>query len=171
MRNFSMVLAVSDSDILIHLTKLNQLNLLKEQFSRIYISEIVYNESVIQGISREKKDAYTIQEFIETGQIITEKINEKDIKSIINKHNIHKGESSILALASKYEVDYCMTNEIRVRNVMKSEGFKVVGTLGIILMAFNTRLIDKKSCLKVLQNIEANSNEFRFHPRLIQKVI
>ena len=37
-----MDLAVSDSDVLIHLAKLNQLKLLKAQFSKIYISNIIY---------------------------------------------------------------------------------------------------------------------------------
>ncbi len=45
-----MVLAVIDSDVLIHLAKLNQLDLLKVQFSQIFISEIIYNETVVQGI-------------------------------------------------------------------------------------------------------------------------
>lgn len=46
-----MDIAVSDSDVLIHIAKLNLLNLLKGQFSKIIISEIVYNECVTQGIS------------------------------------------------------------------------------------------------------------------------
>lgn len=45
-----MVLAVSDSDVLIHFAKLNQLKLLKNQFSKIFLSEIVYSETISEGI-------------------------------------------------------------------------------------------------------------------------
>jgi predicted nucleic acid-binding protein len=59
----------------------------------------------------------------------------------MNKYNIHLGESSIIALAEKKRVDYCITNEIKVRNAMKSEGYDVVGTLGIILKACRQNMI------------------------------
>ncbi len=89
----------------------------------------------------------------------------------MRKYNIHKGESSIITLAEKNQVDYCITNEIKVRNAIKSEGFKVVGTLGIILKAFNLNKIDKKLCLKLLKHLKSKPKEFRFHPKLISRVI
>lgn len=38
-----MDLAVSDANVLIHLAKLDQLELLKELFSKILISDIIYS--------------------------------------------------------------------------------------------------------------------------------
>ena len=55
MRKFNMDLAVINADILIHLAKLNQLNLLKTQFSKILITDTIYNETVIQGLNAKKK--------------------------------------------------------------------------------------------------------------------
>ncbi|MGV9141863.1 MAG: hypothetical protein ACOC1X_02885 [Promethearchaeota archaeon] len=43
-----------DADVLIHLAKLNQLNLLKTQFSKILITDTIYNETVIQGLNAKK---------------------------------------------------------------------------------------------------------------------
>ncbi|KKL12867.1 hypothetical protein LCGC14_2531480 [marine sediment metagenome] len=165
-----MVLAVIDSDVLIHLAKLNQLDLLKVQFSQIFISEIIYNETVVQGINTKRKDAQILQDFIKTDFIQVEEISRQKTIEIMGKYNIHKGESSIIALAEKNQVDYCITNEIKVRNTIKSEGFKVVGTLGIILKAFNLNKIDKKLCLKLLKHLKSEPKEFRFHPKLISRV-
>ena len=143
-----MVLAVSDSDVLIHLAKLGLLKLLKYQFSNIYISETVYDETVVQGLTSQKKDAKDLQKFFKLELISIEKVNTQLIEEIIQKHHIHKGESSIIVLAKKYNVDYCLTNEIKVRNVVKSENFQVIGTLGIILKAHSIGKIKRQNCLK-----------------------
>jgi len=50
-----MDLAVINADVLIHLAKLNQLNFLKTQFSKILITDTIYNETVIQGLNAKKK--------------------------------------------------------------------------------------------------------------------
>ena len=93
------------------------------------------------------------------------------IIEIMKKYSIRKGESSILALAKEYNINYCLSNEIKVRNIFKLEGFKEVGTLGIILKAFNISNINKDKCIELLNNIQANSKEFRFHSKLIDEVI
>ena len=166
-----MDIAVSDSDVLIHLAKLNQLILLNKQFTRIFVSGFVYNETIVQGIKLQKQDANILKEFIQADLILVKKVEQVKIIDIMKKHSIHKGESSILALAKEYNINYCLSNEIKVRNIFKSEGFKVVGTLGIILKAFNIGNINKDKCIELLNNIQANSKEFRFHPKLINKVI
>ena len=50
----------------IHFAKLNQLKLFKNQFSTIYLSEIVYNETVSDGIRLQKEDAFVIKKYITT---------------------------------------------------------------------------------------------------------
>lgn len=75
-----MDLAVSDSDVLIHLAKLNQLKLLKAQLSKIYISNIIYNKTIGQGLASQKKDAYYLQKFFKSDLISIE-----EVKSRINK--------------------------------------------------------------------------------------
>ncbi|TXT63239.1 MAG: hypothetical protein BAJALOKI3v1_410035 [Promethearchaeota archaeon] len=57
MRKLIMVLAVIDSDVLIHLAKLNKLEFLRQQYSNIFITKTIYNETVIQGIKTQKDDA------------------------------------------------------------------------------------------------------------------
>lgn len=166
-----MDLAVSDSDVLIHLSKINQLELLQNQFSKIYISNIIYNETVVQGITLQKKDAFILKEFIQSGLILIKKVEAEKIIEIMERNHIHEGESSIIALAKEFKVNYCLTNEIKVRKIIRSEGFKVVGTLGIILKSYNLGQVDKKDCINLLKNIQSSSREFRFHPKLINKVI
>ena len=166
-----MVSAVSDSDVLIHLAKLNQLNLLKNQFSVIYLSEIVYSETVSDGIKMQKEDASTIKKFIESEEIISiKKAETEKINDIIKKHHIHKGEASIIALAKELKIEHCLTNEIKVRKIIKAEGLKVIGTLGIILKAFKINDIDNRQTLNLLDTIHNNSEEYRIHPKLIEKI-
>ncbi|MBD3256684.1 MAG: hypothetical protein GF383_16440, partial [Candidatus Lokiarchaeota archaeon] len=146
-----MVLAVIDSDVLIHLAKLNQLELLKTQFSQIFISETIYDETVVKGLSTGKKDAQHLNEFIKQDFIKIEKASIEKTIEIMNIYKIHRGESSIFNLAEKMKVDYFISNEIKLRNAIKTEGFKVVGTLGIILKAFTLHSIKKKKMFKYIK--------------------
>lgn len=166
-----MDLAVSDANVLIHLAKLDQLELLKELFSNILISDIIYSESVTLGKLSNKKDSFILEDYIQKGLIIVKEVPTEEIKTIMNKYNIHDGESSVIALAKKNDINYCLTNEIKVRKAIKSEGFKVVGTLGIILRAFNSGKISKKDSLSILNQIQINLKEYRFHPKLVDKII
>lgn len=166
-----MDIAVSDSDVLIHIAKLNLLNLLKGQFSKIFISEIVYNECVTQGISSKKADAYILKDFLKLELFQIEKVKKKVFEEYKSKYKIHEGESSIIALALKFDANFCLSNEIKVRNAIKSEGLKAVGTLGIILKGYNLNQINKKQCLKILNNIKKRSSEFRFHRKIIETII
>ncbi len=169
--NLLMDLAVSDSDVLIHLSKLNQLATLKAQFSKIYVSDVIQKETIIQGIAQQKKDAFTLKDFFQSGLIFIERVKSTKILEIMKKFGIHEGEASIIVLAKEFKVSYCLVNEIDVRNIIKSEGFKVVGTLGIILKAYNIGTLNKFEALNLLKEIQSRLIEFRFHPKLIDKVI
>ncbi|MHA1267477.1 MAG: hypothetical protein ACTSRS_19740 [Candidatus Helarchaeota archaeon] len=166
-----MLLAVSDSDVLIHLSKLNRLELLQDQFSRIYISDVVYNETITQGIALEKKDAFVLKDFLQKELIVVKQVEKNEVMAMMTKYSIHEGESSIIVLAKDFHVSYCLANENKVRIVMQSEGFQVVGTLGIILKSYKLGKINKKDTLNLLKNIQTHVEEFRFPPKLVSKII
>lgn len=166
-----MDLAVSDANVLIHFAKLNQLELLRGTFSEIFITNIVHNESVTQGKLSNKKDLFILEDFIQKGFITVKKIAQEKVNAIMKKYNIHDGESSVIALAKKYKINYCLTNEIQVRNVIRSEGLKVIGTLGIILKSYTIKKINKTKCIDLLKFIQSNLKDFRIHPKLVEKII
>ena len=83
-----------------------------------------------------------MQKFFKLELISIEKVNPQLIEEIIKKHHIHKGESSI-----------------KVRNVVKSEKFQVIGTLGIILKAHSIGKIKRQNCLKYLKYIQSHPKE------------
>jgi len=166
-----MDLVVSDANILIHFAKLNQLKILKEIFSEIFITEIIYNESVTQGKFSNKKDSFILEDFIQKEFITVKKVANEEVIAIKKKYNIHDGESSIIALAKKFNINCCLTNESQVRKVIKSEGIEVIGTLGIILKAYTTKKINKTKCFDLLKFIQSNSIDFRIHPKLINRII
>ncbi|MHC1590857.1 MAG: DUF3368 domain-containing protein [Candidatus Helarchaeales archaeon] len=166
-----MPLAVSDSDVLIHLSKLNRLELLLHQFSRIFISDVIFRETIIQGMALKKYDAFILKDFLKKQLIKVEKAEKKETSAIMRKYNIHEGESSIIVLAKKFNVSYCLANECKVRKILKSEGFQVVGTLGIILKSYKLGKLNKNETLNLLQKIQINAEIFRFRPKLIKKLI
>ena len=164
-------MAVSDSDLLIHLAKLNKLEILNSQFSKIYVSKEIEKETVIQGIELKKEDAYILKIFFGQGLMHVETVDEQEIKYIMNKYNIHKGESSILFLAKKFKVSFFLTNETKVRKIARTEGFNVVGTIGIILKSYDLGQLTKEHVNKLFNEIQNNPITYRIHPILIKKAL
>ena len=123
------------------------------------------------GKLQNKKDALVLEDFFKKGLVIKEKVDKKEIVKIIRDHKIHEGESSIIVLLRKHPVDYCLANEIKFRKIVKKLGYKVVGTLGIILKGYSLGNLNKKQTLTILNQLLENYKEFRFHPKLIEKVI
>ncbi|MBD3229229.1 MAG: hypothetical protein GF329_13685 [Candidatus Lokiarchaeota archaeon] len=165
-----MDLAVIDSDVLIHLVKLEKLFLLKDQFLRIYITDIIYMETVTQGIALKEKDAFRIKEFFNEKLIIIKEIKKEKINEFINKYRIHEGEASIIALAIQKSISYFLSNEIKVRELAKSEGFKVVGSIGVLLRGYKMGKLSKKEIISVLEQIKDNKREFRINPKIIDEI-
>src|SRR5271157_4017716 len=162
--------AVSDSDVLIHLAKLGELDLLQGQFDHVFVSPLVQTELVDQGIQTGKLDADILQESFRTGAIEIRLVTKSATGKLVKKHRIHIGEASIIALGKEIGVPFCLTNEIRVRKAAKIEGFKVVGTLGILLRAYTNGQISKEQIDVLLQEIQYHPETFRIHTKVIQKI-
>ncbi|MHA1380091.1 MAG: hypothetical protein ACTSRG_17095 [Candidatus Helarchaeota archaeon] len=171
MKKSNMVSAVSDSDIFIHLAKLNQLSLLLSQFTTIHVSDIIEKETITQGIELEKDDALLIKDFFTESLISVEKVRKKEVQTIISKYNIHIGEASVLYLARKYNISYFLANEPKIRRIAIKENFKVTGTIGIILKAYNINILSKLVTINLLNHIQKSPEIFRIHPNLIRKVL
>lgn len=162
--------AVSDSDVFIHLAKLGMLDLLQNQFDHVYVSPLVQLEVVDQGIETSKSDAKLLQEFFQTRTIEICQVRKSAIRNMAIKHQIHLGEASILAVGKEIGVPFCLSNEIRVRRAARTEGFKVVGTLGILLRGNTNGQISDEQIDVLLQEIQDHPETFRIHPKVIQKI-
>src|SRR3989304_8028508 len=152
---------VSDSDVIIHLSKLEKLYLLQSLYIEVAVPEYVKSEIL------NKKNA-EIQNAI-TSFLRVFATDENKAKAIAQVHGIHIGEAHVKLLGEKLQATLFLSNERKVRKAAKEEGFVVAGTIGIILKAVKRGIIKKPEAIVLLEKM--NSQDFRIHPDILQRAI
>jgi predicted nucleic acid-binding protein len=157
--------AVSDSDVIIHLAKLNELPLIKELYGCANIPEYVKSEIV----RYKYKEAELIEVAIDQGILKVHKTSDMGAKKLAKRYGIHTGEGHVKVLAEKMKAGIFLSNEKKVRIAAKTEGFIVDGSIGVILRSVTQNLLTMKEATGLLE--EVRGEEFRIHPDIINKAI
>ena len=118
------VAVITDTSCLIVLTKLHALDLLRQLYAKVIITEDIYAEF---------------------GEPLPEWIA---IKTVVNKKyqqllelNLDKGESSAIALAMEIDDVLLIIDDLKARKEAKRLGFPMTGTLGVLYTAKQKGLI------------------------------
>lgn len=137
---------ISDTGPLIYLVRIGHLSLLKDQFGSITIPEEVYREICVKG--KDKPGAEVIEQ---ADWINTKKVSDKGLVDLL-RIDLDKGESELIALAKQVDAEKVIIDEKIPRKKLKSMGFEVVGTVGILVFASQKGLIsDLKGSLDELR--------------------
>jgi|TARA_B100001971_G_C18186116_1_gene535725 predicted nucleic acid-binding protein len=124
---------ISNATPLICLSKMNQLNLLKELFKKITITTTVRDEVLVKD-----KEGYTLIE----QAILGGWIKIQDPKNEIN-FEIDKGENTSINLARELK-DKLILDDSRGIRIAKSLNITYMRTISIILLALQKKLLNKK---------------------------
>ncbi len=152
---------VSDADVLIHLARLESLSLLRALYERVSIPEYVRQEIT-------SKDDHGITEAIGS-YLIVHPVSQEKATTIASQHGIHIGEAHAKALGESLNAALFLSNERKVRKAAIEEGFRVAGTIGVILRAAHIQAITVSEAISLLGLMR--SADFRIHPDLIQEAI
>ena len=141
---------ISDTSCLIALSKIEKLDLLKELYQRVIITDEIYHEF-----------GESIPDWIE----ITKIKNKRKQKEI--EQRLDKGEASAIALALEIDNASLIIDEVKGRKIARSFNIDIIGTIGIILLA------DKKGLITdVVSTIQRLVNKgFRLSDKLMNKII
>lgn len=143
-------IVVSDTSCLIALTKINKLDLLKDLFEEIVITNEVSNEF---------------------GGYLSHWIKIVDTKNHKKQHKLEKildiGEASSIALALENDNTTLIIDERKGRSVAQSLKIDIIGTIGIIVLAKKKGLINDVSGI-ILRLI---NNGFRLSDSLLNMLI
>jgi predicted nucleic acid-binding protein len=110
-----------------------------------------------------------IEEPINQGILKVHKTGDKGAKELAKRYGIHIGEGHVKELAEKLKAGIFLSNEKKVRIAAKTEGFTVVGTIGVILRSVTQNLLTVKEATGLLEKLK--EEEFRIHPDIINKAI
>jgi len=141
---------ISDTSCLIALQNIGLLNLLKDLYKEILITQEVKNEF---------------------GLDLPDWIIVLEVKNLEKKSEIElkldKGEASSIALALEIKNSILIIDEIKGRKIAQSLNIEIIGTIGILLLADKRGLI--KDVLSVI--LKLVNKGFRLSDNLIDKLI
>jgi|SRR3989304_5273956 len=127
---------VCDTNIIIDLSKIHRVDMLKGLFDEVIIPNEVKEELLAGGSSKEKADIKkAIEEWISIEPV-------EDIFAVENlQAHLDKGESACIVLYKEIDADLLAINDLKARGIAGALGIKVIGTLGVLLLAKDKGLL------------------------------
>lgn len=149
------MILVADSSSLIALSICDQLDLLEKLFENVQVPISVYKEIDIP----DKPESGRIKKFLQ------EKISKVDLSSyIISTPILGKGELEAMALYKQVKADYLLTDDKQARKVAEYNKIKIVGSMGVLIMAKKQGLIKSiKPSLDAIYNSYIYISEDLYH--------
>jgi predicted nucleic acid-binding protein len=137
---------VSNSSPIIHLAKIGKIELLKEYFQIITISEIVYSECIVEGKDRGEVELIKSAEWIKVLQL-----KDRNLVRLLQS-SLDNGESEAIALSLEIGADLILLDDSDAREKARLYGLKITGTIGILLRAkIDGKIVSLKDDLKRLK--------------------
>ena len=128
---------VSNSSILIALSRIEQLDLLSQRFEEgILIPQAVWHEVVETGSGRSGANEVRVANWITVRQITN-----SPLFALLHT-DLDKGESEAIALYIEEQADIILLDERSARRKAISLGLTVLGTVGILIWAKRVGLIE-----------------------------
>jgi predicted nucleic acid-binding protein len=128
------VILVADSSALIALSVCNALQFLDVLFKEIKVPKAVFDEVTVEG---EK-------ESIELSKYLKDKIESVSMEDyVITDFSIGEGDLEAMALYKKLGADKLLVDDKRARKLAQLNGMNIIGSLGILLIAKEKKLIEK----------------------------
>ncbi len=152
---------ISDTGPLIALAKIDKLYILKNLFDEIVIPKEVYKEL---RLNYKYKETNSLKLAIKDGWIKNVVSKNKPSVTILNTLDLGEAEAITLAKELKYPL---LIDEKKGRNVALKENVKIIGTVGILIIAKKKGLIKN---IKQLMN-EMQKSGYRISKILYKKAL
>jgi len=151
--------AVVNATLLIALSVIGHLDLLERLFESVYVPHSVYEEVVVRG--RDRPGSLVVQQ---ADWLDTQKPSQTSPIPVALM-GLDIGEQDVILLGQELNADWLIIDERLGRNIAQAMNFRVKGTLGILLVARQQRLISVAEAKQAVQPLHQSS--VRISPRLL----
>ena len=143
--------SVFDAGPFIHLSEIDILNHLTI-FQSIFVTEEVLEEckQIREKIQQQKN--IVIKELFA--------VNKDFAKYLIERYNLHLGESTGIALCKQEKISLFFTDDLEARETAILLGFEAHGTLAIILRSLREKIITKHEAKEIIEKLYQKSTLF-----------
>ena len=157
--------AVVNSSVIIALSNLGYLNKLPLIFKRILVAKAVFEEICVagQGLMGE----HELQEAVKANLVEVKEVrNRLLVNALLDPLDL--GEAETITLASEEKADQIVLDDKAARRRAKAMNLNVVGTLRVLRMMYDAKVIDKPEIIKALKRLPETG--FRISEAVVNKV-
>jgi predicted nucleic acid-binding protein len=154
-----------NSSVIIALAEINMTDIIGILDVEVIVPYAVYEEVVVKGRSR--PGSKELKSLIGQGKV---KVLASQNKALIEAlHDpLGMGESEAIALAIEHNCTIVLDDRI-ARLKAKSMGLKVMGTIGLLRLAYDRGLIDKDKLVQALRKLKEHG--FRISDKIINEIL
>jgi len=153
---------VLDNSVLSAFSKIQRLNLLKEILSnsKVYVPTQVYREIIFEDVL----DVMSFEKKENDKWIVVENV---DISGV--DYGLGAGETGVIKLALEKGA-IVVLDDLHARKVAERLGLRFTGTLGLLKVAYEKRIIDKNDLDKILRDL-VTKDKFRINTELEKSLL
>jgi len=163
------LIAVANASPLIYLAKLGLLRLLRLMFAKVITSEIVRDEVLVESAP----EFVVLNEAFSSWLEVVHSADENLVSRLIATQ-VHRGEATVIAIAKdiaeRERKPVVIIDDLAARDLARTFGLKVTGTIGVLMRARNRRLLSTDEAKLHLRHL-VEETDFRVSPRLYSKVL
>ena len=143
------MIVVSDTTPLISLMKAARLDLLGPLFQEVLIPTAVFTELTTNPNFAEEAEQIKSCPFI---RVVTVK-EQKAVDVLQRSAGLDLGESEAIIYADDHKADVLLMDEARGRQVAKSMGLYIMGTVGVLLFAYEEKILSGADVAAALETL------------------
>lgn len=144
------MIVVSDTTPLISLLKIDRIGLLERLFGQVLIPQAVFDELTADERFKLEADQIRQKQFI-----IVKAVRNPESANILKRATgLDQGESEAIILTDELAADVLLMDEAKGRAVSFQMGFKIMGTIGILMGAYEEGELtadEVRECVEGLQ--------------------
>lgn len=162
------MIVISDTTPIISLLKINQLELPHHLFGEVQIPDAVYEELISNAKFQKEAEKILRAEYIK--KVIVE--DKKSVTLLRRATGLDAGESEAIILSDEIKADLLLMDELKGRQVAKQMGLNIMGTVGILMTAFDEELLSAEEieqCIDVLRSNGRHISE-KLYEQLMEKI-
>ena len=144
------MIVVADTTPLISLMKASRLDILEPLFKEVLIPQAVYEELTTNSDFQDEANQIKNSDFI---KMVTVK-EHKAVDVLRRSSGLDLGESEAIIFADDSKADVLLMDEARGRQVAKNMGLYIMGSVGVLLFAYEENLLTGSDVEDALEKLK-----------------
>lgn len=144
------MIVVSDTTPLISLLKIDRIGLLEKLFGQVLIPQAVFDELTADERFKLEADQIRRKQFIKVEAVK----NSESVSILKRATGLDQGESEAIILTDEQNADVLLMDEAKGRTISFQMGFKIMGTIGILMAAYEEDELTADEVRKCVEGLQ-----------------